>query len=414
MNNLEVIELENGLKVFLINDNTKHTTYINLVVKYGGINNEFYVNEKKYKMRDGMAHLIEHIVLESNIYGDIMKMFGELGIRSNGMTYIDRTRYYIDTVEHIYDGLKVLIKGIHSPVINDEILNNIKKPILEEKRRSLDNKNRVLYNNCISSVKNNKNFKTILGEINDIESITIRDIKTCFNAFYRPENEIIVIGGRFDKEKILEVINNTYNGIEFSKDNIKKIVFNHKNTVNKKKISIKENTAIGKTSINFKINTLSLNPAEKLEFDIYIACFLRMNFGIISSLYKELVENNLVSGGIGYSNSLLESYQLVRIETDTKFSNRFVKRVLNFIYNKEYILDKELFELYKRNFIIDLILRNDNIYDMVDPLIENIICFNYEKLDSVCDLEKLNYNEFVRCIESIDFSNYSVCELKTL
>ena len=155
MSNLDIIELENGLKVFLINDNNKHTTYINLIVKYGGIDNEFYIGDKKYKMKDGIAHLIEHLVLESNVYGDIMQMFGSLGIRSNGMTYIDRTHYFIDTVDHIYDGLKVLIKGIHNPIMNDEILYNIKQPILEEKRRSLDNKNRTMYNSCISSVINN-------------------------------------------------------------------------------------------------------------------------------------------------------------------------------------------------------------------------------------------------------------------
>ena len=414
MNNLEVIELENGLKVFLICDNTKHTTYINLVVKYGGINNEFFVDNKRYKMKDGMAHLIEHLVLESNIYGDIMKKFGELGIRSNGLTSIDRTHYFIDTVEHIYDGLKVLIKGIHNPIIDNEILDNIKKPILEEKRRSLDNKNRTLYNKCISSVIDNKSYKTVLGEIKDIEKITTKDIKLCLDSFYRPENEIIIIGGRFDKEKILEVINDTYNEINFSKSKVEKIISTHKDSVNNKKITLKENTGIGKTSINFKINTLNLNPKEKLEIDLYIACFLRMNFGIISSLYKELIETGVINGSINYSNTILEGYQLVRIESDTNLSNKFVNRILSFINNKEYILDEELFNLYKRNYIIDLILRNDNIYDMIDPLIENIITFNYEGLDNIKDIEKLNYKDFVSYIKSIDFNNYSIVELKRL
>ena len=168
MNKLEIIELDNGLKIYLINDNTKHTTYINLIVKYGGIHNEFSIDNKKYRMKDGMAHFIEHLVLESNIYGDIMENFGKMGIISNGITSIDKTQYYIDTVDHIYDGLKILIKGIHNPIINENIINNIKKPILEEKRRSLDNKYSVLYNKSINTVINNNKYKTVLGELTDI------------------------------------------------------------------------------------------------------------------------------------------------------------------------------------------------------------------------------------------------------
>lgn len=414
MNNLEIVELENGLKVFLICDNNKHTTYINLVVKYGGINNEFYVNDKMYKMKDGMAHLIEHVVLESNIYGDIMEKFGRLGIRSNGLTSIDRTQYFIDTVEHIYDGLKVLIKGIHNPIIDKEVVDNIKKPIIEEKRRSLDNKNRTLYNKCIQSVIDNKSYKTVLGEIKDIESISIKDIKLCFESFYRPSNEIIVIGGRFDRDKILEVIKNTYDELKFPNNKIVKNIVKHKSDVNNKKIVVKDNTGTGKTAINFKLDTLSLKPIDKLDTDLYIYCFLKMNFGIVSSLYKELLENYLINGGIGYSNMLLEGYHLIKIESDTNFSTKFVERILKFIQEKEYILDEELFNLYKRNYIIDLILRNDNIYDMIDPLIENIISFNYECLDTIENLEKLNYSDFVKCIKGLDFSNYSICELKSL
>ena len=155
MSKLEIVELDNGLKVYLINDNTKHTTYMNLIVKYGGIDNEFIFDNKKYKIKNGMAHFIEHLVLESSVYGDLMEMFGRMGIRSNGITSIDKTQYYLDTVDHIYDSLKVLIKGIHNTVITDDIIHNIKLPILEEKRRSLDNKYSVLYNKSINSVMDN-------------------------------------------------------------------------------------------------------------------------------------------------------------------------------------------------------------------------------------------------------------------
>ena len=57
---LEKIVLNNGLKIYLINDNSKHTTYINLIVKFGGIDNEVVVNGKKHKLKSGLAHFLEH------------------------------------------------------------------------------------------------------------------------------------------------------------------------------------------------------------------------------------------------------------------------------------------------------------------------------------------------------------------
>ena len=147
------IKLKNGLKIYLLNDNTKHTTYINLIVNYGGLDNTIFINNKKHVFPNGMAHFIEHLVLESSIYGDLMENFGRMGIISNGLTSVNRTQFYIDTVDHIYDGLKVLIKGIHNPIINKDIIENIRKPILEEKRRSLDNKYSNLYNaNVLNSI----------------------------------------------------------------------------------------------------------------------------------------------------------------------------------------------------------------------------------------------------------------------
>ncbi len=408
MNNL--ITLDNGLKIFLVNDNTKHTTYINLIVKYGGLDNTFYINNKKYVMKDGMAHFIEHLVLESSCYGDLMDNFGRLGIISNGLTGLEKTQFYIDTVDHIYDGLKVLIKGIHKPIINKNVIENIKKPILEEKRRSLDNKYSVLYNEAFSNIIDTKSFKSVLGEINELENISINDIITCFNAFYRPSNEIIVIGGRFDKDKVIDIIKKTYDELEFNNDIVTKKL-KHKNTVNKKNSIIKTNTGINRVLISFKLNTINLSSFDKLKVDTYLACFLKQNFGILSLLNKELVNNNIVTNGITYSNDVVEGYHYIMLEANTNKETIFIDKILNYFKEKKYTFDEELFNLFIRSCIINFISRKDNIYNTIDPYIDNIVKFNYELLDDIKDLESLNFKEYKSIIENIDFSNYTITKL---
>lgn len=412
MKDLEIVTLDNGLKVYLLNDPTKHTTYINLIVNYGGIDNCFYVNNKKYVTRDGLAHFIEHLVLESSIYGDLMENFGKMGIISNGLTSINRTQFYIDTVDHVYDGLKVLIKGIHSPIINNDVIENVRKPILEEKRKSLDNKYSILYNTCLNSILDNKKYKSILGDIKDIQSINEKKIKLAFNAMYRPSNEIIVIGGRFDKDLIVKTIRDTYSSLEFNNDIVIKEKIIHKSTVNKKKSIIKTNSGINRGVITIKLDTISLSGLDKLNLDMFLSFFLKMNFGITSKLNKELLNDKIINGGIVYSNFVVEGYHYIRIESDTNDVNKFINRIINYLNKKEFVFDRDLFEMFKKNTIINLITRNDSVYDIVDPFVDNVVSFDYEGIDKISDVEDTTFDDFVSSIKTLDFTNYSISILK--
>ena len=55
-----------------------------------------------------------------------------------------------------------------------------------------------------------------------------------------------------------------------------------------------------------------------------------------------------------------------------------------------------------------MIIRNDSIYDITEPFVENVITYNYDKLDSISEYEKLNFNEFINYINCLDFTEYSI------
>lgn len=414
MKELEKVVLENGLTIYLLNDNSKHTTIANLIVNFGGLDTEVMIESKRYNIKNGTAHFLEHLVLESSSYGDLMNIFGKNAIRSNGLTSLNNTRFYIDTVEDIYENLELLIKGIHNPIFDEKVIENIRKPILEEKRTSLDNKYSNLYNANVNSLLNNKNFKSILGYLKDIESIKLKDLKFCFNTFYKPTNEVIVIIGRFDRNNIIKVIEETYNSLSFNDDYVEKIVRPFKKKVNKKKSIVKGNTNIGRTVISFKLDTIDLTSYDKLMLDLYLFSFLKMNFGVMSKLNKSMIKDNIIVGNIQFSSSILEGYHIVRIEANTNYSKIFEKEIIDFVLNKKYVFSKDLFELYKKGYIVELISRNDNLYTILEPLIENIITFKYEALDEVKDIENMSFEAFIAKIESLNFNNYTITKLESL
>lgn len=414
MNKVDKIVLENGLTIFLLNDNNKHTTMANLIVKFGGIDAKVKLNNSIYNLKSGLAHFLEHVVLESSEFGDLMKIFGSEGIRSNGLTSIEKTEFYIDAVNNFEENLELLIKGIHSPHFEDNIIEDIRKPILEEKRKSLDNKYSNLYNANVSTYINNKNYKSILGDIKDIKSINKKDLERVFNAFYRPINEVLIISGKFDQDKILDIIKNTYCNLIFDNNIFERIKFPLNDKVNKKLLTIKDNTNIGRTILSFKINITGLNSYDKVMFDTYVHSFLKMNFGVMSNFNINLVKRGVIVGNLSFLGNAIDGYYIIKLEANTNNKADFVNSILSYINDRLFIFDEDLFNLYKKGYIIDLIVRNDSIYSMLEPFIENLISFGYENTDKVEDIERMTFKVFKDVINDITFDNYSVTELKPI
>ena len=410
--NSEKIILENGLTVYLLCDNSKHATLANLIVNFGGIDDRYILDDKIKKLKSGTAHFLEHVVLESTEFGDLMEYFGTNGVRSNGFTTTTRTEFYIDTVKDFNKHLIHLLKGIHKPIFNKDKIEDIKKPILEEKRRSLDNKFSNLYNANVSTYINNKNFKSILGDMIDIKSIDFKNLEIAFKAFYRPSNEILIISGKFKKDDVLKLIKEVYNNLKFDNNTFKKYNYLSNDKVNKKEVIIKDNTNIGRTVITFKINIKSNTNYENLLLDTYIFSFLRMNFGITSKFNKYLIDNKIIIGNIVFLTDVIDGYYIIKLEANTNKKQDFIKYILNYINKKEYVFDEELFNLYKKGYIIDLIVRNDSIYNILDPFIHNIMFLKYEGLDNVNDIENMNFKDFKDIMLSINFNNYSITELR--
>ena len=137
-----------------------------------------------------------------------------------------------------------------------------------------------------------------------------------------------------------------------------------------------------------------------------------MNFGITSKLNKYLIENKIVVGNIQFIPCLINGYYIIRIEANTDRKNDFVKNITEYINKKDFVFDEELFNLHKKGYIIDLITRQDNIYNLVEPFIHNLIFFNYEELDKVSDIESMTFKEFKDTIINLDYNNYSITELR--
>ena len=100
---IKKIILDNGLTVLLNRDKSKKRTTANIYVKCGGVDNTYKIDGIQKVFPYGVAHFLEHYLLEQSIYGNAGEYFSQDYIDFNGITYnYVKRRFYQDYLELYY------------------------------------------------------------------------------------------------------------------------------------------------------------------------------------------------------------------------------------------------------------------------------------------------------------------------
>lgn len=409
-NNLEKLTLENGMKIYLYKDSTKHSTFVNFITKYGGFYNDFKIDDKEYNIPNGMAHFIEHLLIETSKYGNLIHVLGEKQMSTNGVTYTDMTQFYFNAVENVEFGIETLIRAINEADFNQEDIEKTKGAIYQEVRMQRDNKFRVL-----NDVKMKNIFKKIpyinnLGDLNNVMNFSYEQVKLCYDAFYNPNNQIVVVAGNFDVEKVKKIIIDICSKYENNFNSVKLIDYNEPKEVDKKSDIVKMPTGKQFVDITYKIDISNLTYKDILKLDFYLDIFNRMNFGTTSSVYQKLFEEKVIVDSINSTYWVLDNYYLLSVGAYTDEDDKFLKEIKK-VFSGNFIFDKELFDLYCKQCKMNISIRPDSLSSMILPFIDNIVSFEYEYFDTVNDINDFSLKELEDYMNSFDFSNYTVIKI---
>lgn len=411
MTKLETITLDNGLKIYLYNDKRRHSTFFQFSTFCGGLSKHFMLDGKEYMLQDGVSHILEHYIVECNEKGNFLNELGSYQMNTNASTAFNNTSYYFETVENVLLGIRTILEGVNNVKFDKDKLEKLKNPIYQEIRGRLDNKFYHLNRMNMKNIFNDINFVDVGGEIDEVEKTTIDDLKSLYDAFYKPDNQFIVIAGNFNKKEVLEEINDYYNTHKIEVHDSSIIKLNETNSVRKKKDILYFPTPMEYTELTFKIDISKYKSEELLDLEFYLNSFYTSSFGVTSNLYKYLVDNKIIIDSIVFGFIKIDNFLVLSIGSYNNNPDVFTKKVLEEINNCNN-LDKEKFELDKKSTIIRLILRDENIFKMIMPFINNIVIYDYPYLDSVKDIERLNYDDYVKTIKNVDFSNYIEVTIK--
>ena len=411
MNKIEKVTLENGLDIYFYLDKKRHSVFFQHITKFGGVTKDFISNGKTYHIQDGIAHILEHYIVEENKYGNFLKLLGEAQMSTNASTHLDMTRFYFSAVENVEFGIRTLLKGIYAPLFDEERLSRIKRPIYQELRGRSNNKFYGLNMKTYDTIFNHFKFRSVGGTLEEVEKTTLEELKLCFETFYQPSNQFIVVGGNFDKDEILKIIKDEYENLNIKKIDFEVLKLEETDEVNNEYHEIEFPTGENYLEVNYKINLDKYTNDEALKLDFYFSFFFKMFFSITSPLYNKLVKDEVITDGLSCGISKVNNYVVASMGAHTSKTDILREEIIKTV-NELNDFDEEKFELDKKNVILSIILREENIGSTVMPFVNNIVMYNCDYPDSVEQVMSYTYEDFVKTMKEIDFSNYSVGVIK--
>lgn len=398
--------LDNGLRVYIVENTKKNRCGARIVIKAGGHNiNYFDSNGNKKEIKKGIAHFLEHYLIEKSIYGNLGKYFSDESMNFNGVTYFDRTEFYFSTVHDFKEALIRLIKLVNKPNFNELDIEEVKKPVIEEIKRSIDNKYRQESKKIDEAYYYNFPGDINLGDIETIENLTIDDLKEFHECFYSTNNQILSIYSKYDINEVKKIINKEYknNQKDIKVEEIKEPV-----AIKEKELVIVDDKEDEMLRLRFKIDLEGYSNWDVYVLESYLFYLTRTNFSIDSKLFKKLRDNNYTIYSIETAFDYNKAIRLLNFEVIV-YTSEFEKvkdMILETLNNIDY--DEENFEIIKNNLIISFINKQEQNSFQNNSWLDNYLIYDLDYLDSIDDIKKENTKEMKEVLEKIDFSNYLV------
>ena len=405
-------KLENGLEIYLYTKDKFHNNYVTFTTKFGSVNNEFVPigEDKMIKVPNGIAHFLEHKVFVQEEDPQPTEFFSESGTMCNAYTTFKNTTYLFSGSNNLVENINYLLDYVQSPYFTDENVESEKGIITEEINMCNDRPSDILYEEIRKNIFANNNFKeSIIGTVNDINSIDKDLLYTCYNTFYHPSNMVLVVTGNFNKEKVLETIRENQSKKDFKKvPEIKVKEIKEQDKVVKKESIINIETDIPKVSYNIK---LPFNKkVDKRKYSLYLYIIFSCLFDDTSEFDERLKSENIITNTVYFNLLNCDTHILISLINETNNYNELLEEIKNNL--KNITISEEDFERKKKVLISNEIFIYDNIEIINEMIIDNILFEGMLKDNIIPLIKELDYNELNDIVNNLDLSNNATVILK--
>ncbi len=203
-------QLENGLRFLLFPDQGKQQVTVNITYLVGS-RHEGYGET-------GMAHLLEHLAFKGTPnHPDIPAELTEHGAFPNGTTWFDRTNYFETfpaTDENLDWALDLEADRMVNSFVAAEDLESEMTVVRNEWESGENQPGSVLRKRVMSAAFDWHNYgNSTIGARADLENVPIERLQAFYRKYYQPDNAILVVAGRFEVDRALELVAEKFGAI---------------------------------------------------------------------------------------------------------------------------------------------------------------------------------------------------------
>ena len=371
-------KLENGLTVMIIPKKGVQKKYIILGTNYGSNESTFVVpgEEKPTEVPKGVAHFLEHKMFEQESGVNSLDTLTALGVEANAYTTNDHTAYLYECTDNFDEALDEFMNYVQNPYFTDENVEKERGIIEQEIMMYDDYPEWSIYMNAMKCMyKDNEINIDVAGTKETIAKINKEKLYKIYNAFYKPDNMIIVLSGDFIPEEIIEKVKSKIT-MKANPNETRRVYNKEQEEISEKYIEKKMNVSIPTVLIGYKDNKLK---EDKVKKDIAIDILGGILFGKSSKLFERLYETGKIFSEPAINYEFSRTFAHILIQFQTNFVEDVVEQITSEINElKKNGIPEDDFERIKRRVYGDLI----RDYNEVSGIATGIVADYFKDINS--------------------------------
>ncbi|MCY4510763.1 MAG: pitrilysin family protein, partial [Acidobacteria bacterium] len=280
--------LDNGLTVILHEDRSDPLVHVDVTYHVGSAREEVG--------KSGFAHFFEHMMFQgSTNVGDEQhfRIVTESGGTLNGTTYYDFTNYYQTAPANHLEKLLWLEAdrmGFFLDAVMQEKFEVQRDTVKNERGQRMENAPYGLLDERVGEAlypEGHPYSWSVLGYVEDLDRVSVDDLKAFFLRWYGPNNAVLAVGGDFDEAETLGWIRKYFGSIPRGSD----VAPPEKPAVTldaDRYISLEDN--VGLPLLRMSFPTVHAHHPDEAPLDVLMNV---LGVGEASLLYRTMVSNRL-------------------------------------------------------------------------------------------------------------------------
>ncbi len=205
---LKRVSFDNGVQLIVEEDHSAPVAMVQIWLKVGG--------RDEVPGKTGLAHVFEHMMFKGSKKleaGEYSKIISAMGGNDNAFTSTDYTAYFetIPSAE-VNRVLSMEAERFAHLKLRDKDFQSEIKVIMEERRmRTEDDPNSRMFEELsAASLRLHPYRNPVIGWMQDLEALTIEDVRAFYKQHYVPANVTVVVVGDVDFKQVKRTVAKTF------------------------------------------------------------------------------------------------------------------------------------------------------------------------------------------------------------